>query len=197
MDPDPYAESRPDAGPGPVSPSRRGVLRTAGIVALSGGAVLTLAACGAEGQAGDPVPTSAAPSGTPSSAAASTSPSASSTPSTSASPSRSPSPSKAPSTRAPSGPSVAIADVPVGGGVVLDDADYVVTQPTRGAFKAFSKICTHAGCPVTKVEDGVIRCPCHGSEFSIEDGSVKQSPARKPLAEARTTVAGAKVYVTG
>jgi Rieske Fe-S protein len=171
----------------PSGPSRRDVLRTAGIVALSGGAVLTLAACGAEGQAGEAVPTSAAPS--------SSAPAASPSPSSAASASGSP--SAAASSQAPSGPSVATSDVPVGGGVVLEDADFVVTQPTKGTYKAFSKICTHAGCPVTKVEDGVIKCPCHGSQFSIEDGSVKNPPASKPLAESTTTVAGAKVYVTG
>jgi Rieske Fe-S protein len=177
----------PAASPNPTR-SRRDVLRTAGIVALSGGAVLTLAACGAEGQAGDPVPTSAAPTSAPSSSAAS--PSASSSPSASASPSRS-------AAKAPSGPSVATADVPVGGGVILDDADYVVTQPSKGTYKAFSKICTHQGCKVGSVADGVIKCPCHGSQFSIEDGSVKRPPANKPLPESETTVAGSKVYVTG
>ena len=168
-----------------IAASRRDVLRTAGLVVVSGGAALTLAACGGEGQAGAPVPTSAAPSSAASSSAAG-SPSASASPSGSAS-----------SAAAPDGPSVATADVPVGGGVILDDADYVVTQPAKGTYKAFSKICTHQGCPVSKVEDGVIKCPCHGSEFSIEDGSVEQPPAGKPLAESATTVVGAKVYVTG
>jgi len=185
------AETPTPPSGGPDQPTRRGVLRTAGIVALSGGAALTLAACGAEGQAGDPVPTSAAPTAAPSSSAAEASPSASSPASASESP------SAAASSKAPSGPSVDTADVPVGGGVVLDDADYVVTQPTKGTYKAFSKICTHAGCPVTKVEDGAISCPCHGSRFSIEDGSVTNPPASKPLAESGTTVAGSKVYVTG
>ena len=169
------------------APSRRDVLRTAGLVTLSGGAVLTLAACGAEGQAGDPVPTSAAPS----SSAAEASPSASSTSSAAEAPS-----SSSPKPKAPSGPSVATADVPVGGGVILDDADYVITQPSKGTYKAFSKICTHQGCKVGSVEDGVIKCPCHRSEFSIEDGSVKQPPATKPLPESKTTVSGSKVYVT-
>ena len=173
----------------PSGRSRRDLLRTAGIVALSGGAVLTLAACGAEGQAGDAVPTSAAPS----SSAAAASPSASS----SASASESPSEAASSQAQAPRGPSVDTSDVPVGGGVVLDDADFVVTQPEKGTYKAFSKICTHAGCPVTKVEDGVIKCPCHGSAFSIEDGSITNPPASKPLAESATTVAGSKVYVTG
>ena len=165
--------------------SRRDVLRTAGLVAFSGGAVLTLAACGAEGQAGNPVPTSAAPS----SASASV-PSA--TPSASESASAKPEPKP----KAPSGPSVATADVPVGGGVILGDADYVVTQPTKGTYKAFSKICTHQGCKVGSVAGGLIKCPCHGSEFSIEDGSVQHPPATKPLPESKTTIAGSKVYVT-
>jgi len=90
---------------------------------------------------------------------------------------------------------VATSEVPVGGGVVLKDADYVVTQPTEGEFKAFSKTCTHKGCPVAKVADGEIQCPCHGSRFSIKDGSVTNPPANKPLAEKGTTVSGSKVYV--
>ena len=178
------------------SRSRRDVLRTAGLVTLSGGAVLTLAACGAEGQAGDPVPASAAPA--TSSAASSTA-----APSTSASASASTPPSATSTTasktpvKTPDGPSVATADVPVGGGVVLDDADFVVTQPTKGTFKAFSKICTHAGCKVAEVEAEGIHCRCHGSVFSISDGSVVNPPARRPLPESATTVSGARVYVTG
>jgi Rieske Fe-S protein len=177
---------RPDPGPARPGPSRRDVLRTAGLVAFSGGTVLTLAACGAEGQAAAPVPTSAAP---PASSAAS-SPPASSAPA-------SPSGSASAKAAAPSGPSVATSEVPVGGGVILDNADFVVTQPTKGSYKAFSKICTHQGCKVAKVADGTIQCPCHGSAFSIKDGSVVNPPASKPLAESATKVTGGKVYVTG
>ena len=177
---------RSDPGPARPGPSRRDVLRTAGLVAFSGGAVLTLAACGAEGEAAPPVPTSAAPP--PSSAASA--PAASSAP---ASPSRAAS-SKA---AAPSAPSVPTSEVPVGGGVILDDADFVVTQPAKGDYKAFSKICTHQGCPVAEVANGKISCKSHGSAFSIEDGSVVNPPATKPLAESATKVTGGKVYVTG
>jgi Rieske Fe-S protein len=87
--------------------------------------------------------------------------------------------------------------VPVGGGVILENADYVVTQPSKGSYKAFSKICTHQGCPVAAVENGVIHCNCHGSEYSIKDGSVTNPPATKGLAEAKTKVFENKVYVTG
>lgn len=73
------------------------------------------------------------------------------------------------------------ADVPVGGGVIVDKT--VVTQPAAGEFKAFSAVCTHQGCTVANVNDGTINCGCHGSKFSIEDGSVKNGPANKPLEE--------------
>ena len=65
-------------------------------------------------------------------------------------------------------------EVPVGGGrvVVLADSKVVVTQPTAVDFKAFSAICTHAGCTVGGVSDGLITCPCHGSTYDAATGEV-------------------------
>lgn len=74
-------------------------------------------------------------------------------------------------------------DIPVGGGKVFEDTKVVVTQPTKGDFKAFTAVCTHKGCTVGDVQNGVIECPCHGSEFSAADGSVKQGPATTKLPE--------------
>ncbi len=88
---------------------------------------------------------------------------------------------------------VATADVPVGGGVVLKDEELVVTQPADGEFKAFSAICTHQSCLVTSVSDNAIICPCHGSSFSAEDGSVQGGPATAALAEVAVTVDGGQV----
>jgi Rieske Fe-S protein len=68
-----------------------------------------------------------------------------------------------------------VADVEVGGGIVNAAAGVVVTQPTEGEFLGFSAICTHQGCTVGTVRNGTINCPCHGSRYSIEDGSVVQS----------------------
>ncbi|MFB7998228.1 Rieske (2Fe-2S) protein [Streptomyces sp. NPDC056002] len=82
------------------------------------------------------------------------------------------------------------ADIPVGGGKIFGDAGVVVTQPKKGEFKAFTNICTHKQCPVTAIEGGTINCPCHGSKFSIEDGSVKHPPAAQPLAAKEITVSG-------
>jgi len=162
--------------------TRRTVLRTAGLLALASTGAAALASC-SEAETGSP----------PATPAAATSPPASPSPIADAT---SPKPS-ASNAKAPDGPSVATSEVPVGGGVILNDADYVVTQPSKGKYKAFSKICTHQGCPVSAVENGVIHCNCHGSEYSITDGSVRNPPATKPLAESKTTVFEGAVYVTG
>ncbi|MFC9946894.1 Rieske (2Fe-2S) protein [Streptomyces pratensis] len=82
------------------------------------------------------------------------------------------------------------ADVPVGGGTIFKDRKIVVTQPAAGEFKAFSAVCTHAGCIVSTVADGTIDCACHGSRFSIKDGAVENGPATRPLPAERITVEG-------
>ncbi len=82
------------------------------------------------------------------------------------------------------------ADIPVGGGKVFADQKIVVTQPEAGAFKAFSAVCTHQGCTVSKVADGTIDCPCHMSRFSVTDAAVEGGPATRPLEEKKITVEG-------
>jgi Rieske Fe-S protein len=67
---------------------------------------------------------------------------------------------------------IATADVAVGGGVILEDDGIVITQPAQGEWRGFSSVCTHQGCTVASVAEGTINCNCHGSQFSIEDGSV-------------------------
>lgn len=81
-------------------------------------------------------------------------------------------------------------DVPVGGGMVFTAAKVVVTQPSKGQYKAFSAVCTHVGCLCNQVADGTINCPCHGSKFKITDGSVVTGPAPAPLAAKTVTVSG-------
>jgi Rieske Fe-S protein len=100
-----------------------------------------------------------------------------------------------PSSDAPSGsgPLGAAADVPVGGGAVFADQKVVVTQPTEGDFKGFSAVCTHQGCVVSNVDGGTINCLCHGSKFSIEDGSVENGPATRALGEVPVAVKGGQV----
>ncbi len=108
------------------------------------------------------------------------------------SPSPDPTTSRAPSE--PSSPSVdafaRTSDIKVGGGTIYPDDKVVITQPVAGEFRCFSAVCTHQGCIVSSVADGGIHCECHGSAFSIEDGSVVNGPATKPLIEEQIQVQG-------
>ncbi|MEO3935472.1 Rieske (2Fe-2S) protein [Dermatophilaceae bacterium Soc4.6] len=102
--------------------------------------------------------------------------------------------SGAPAGGAATGTTVPVADIPVGGGKIVGDV--VVTQPTKDSFKAFSVVCTHQGCPVSKIEGGQIECTCHGSMFDIATGAPSQGPARQPLAPRTATVKGTDVVVS-
>ncbi len=86
-------------------------------------------------------------------------------------------------------------DVPVGGCFVVSASQVVVTQPTAGDFKAFSAVCTHQGCLVKTSSEGDIPCPCHGSKFSLEDGSVLSGPAGAPLPPVEIAVDGDSITV--
>jgi Rieske Fe-S protein len=91
-------------------------------------------------------------------------------------------------------PSLAlISDVPAGGGKILADKKIVITQPRGGSFEAFSAVCTHLGCTVSSVSGGTINCPCHGSKFSISNGSVVAGPAPSALAPVSIKVQGTSI----
>ncbi len=85
------------------------------------------------------------------------------------------------------------ADIPVGGGKILGDKKIVITQPKAGSFDAFTAVCTHAGCTVGTVAGGTINCLCHGSKFSIANGSVVSGPATSPLAPVNIKVQGTSI----
>ena len=87
-------------------------------------------------------------------------------------------------------------EIPVGGGKAYTAAKVVVTQPTKGEYKAFSAVCTHVGCICNQVADGTINCPCHGSKFKITDGSVVTGPATAPLAAKTVTVSAGKLLLS-
>ncbi|MER6984225.1 Rieske (2Fe-2S) protein [Streptomyces carpinensis] len=85
------------------------------------------------------------------------------------------------------------ADIPEGGGKIFAKEGVVVTQPVKGQFKAFSSKCTHQGCAVSGIAGGVISCPCHHSEFSTADGSVRKGPATQPLPARNISVSGDEI----
>ena len=84
-------------------------------------------------------------------------------------------------------------DIPVGGGKILTDRKIVITEPQSGTFKAFTAVCTHQGCIVDTVSGGTINCPCHGSKFSVANGSVVAGPAPSPLAPVSIEVQGTSI----
>src|SRR5262249_52383715 len=54
----------------------------------------------------------------------------------------------------------------------------------NGAFVAYSKICTHLGCPTSlyEHETGKILCPCHQSQFEVtRDAKPVFGPATRSL----------------
>jgi Rieske Fe-S protein len=152
----------------PTGLSRRTALR---VVAVTGAGAAVLVACGGGGDTGagatsDASDSSAGGSGTS---------------------------GAEPTGQGSGGALVATADVPVGGGVILEAEKVVVTQPTEGTFRAFSAVCTHQACTVASVRDGLISCPCHGSTYDVTDGSVQNGPATRPLKEIAVTVEGDQV----
>jgi Rieske Fe-S protein len=95
-----------------------------------------------------------------------------------------------------SGPIGKKSEVPVGSGKIFAAEKVVLTQPTAGDFKAFSAVCTHQGCVVAKIVAKDIECTCHGSKFSIEDGSVVTGPATKALEPLKVTASGDELSVS-
>jgi ubiquinol-cytochrome c reductase iron-sulfur subunit len=73
----------------------------------------------------------------------------------------------------------------------LQQSGDIVTEPGRetwgpNGFLAFSKVCTHAGCPVGLYEELTqqLLCPCHQSMFDVRAGAQPIfGPAPRPLAQ--------------
>ena len=86
-------------------------------------------------------------------------------------------------------------DVPVGGGTVFESLEVVVTQPTPGRFVGLTAVCTHTGCIVDKVVDGLIECPCHGSRYRL-DGTVAGGPAPRALPARPVTVVDGSIVLS-
>jgi Rieske Fe-S protein len=74
-------------------------------------------------------------------------------------------------------------EVAKGEATLYQDQNVVVSRAEDGTLKAFSTICTHAGCPINKLQGTTLICPCHGSEFDAMTGKVVQAPATEPLTE--------------
>lgn len=79
--------------------------------------------------------------------------------------------------------------------VRLDPRDLKEAEDRKGwsydGIVAYSKICTHVGCPVALYEQQThhLLCPCHQSTFDVADGAkVVFGPAKRPLPQLPITV---------
>jgi ubiquinol-cytochrome c reductase iron-sulfur subunit len=76
------------------------------------------------------------------------------------------------------------------------DPDELHVSPSRKSWNydgivAYSKICTHVGCPVALYEHQThhLLCPCHQSQFDItHEAKVIFGPAKRPLPQLPITV---------
>lgn len=74
-------------------------------------------------------------------------------------------------------------EVAKGATKLFPDGNVVVSRAEDGSLKAFSTVCTHAGCPIKKLAGTKLVCDCHGSEFDARTGEVLHAPATVPLVE--------------
>ena len=91
---------------------------------------------------------------------------------------------------------IPLSNIPVGGGLIDANDKVVLTQATSGQYKAFSAVCQHQGCIVGTIEGKNIVCPCHGSAYSIVDGSVVNGPTTKPLIPKSASVDGTDLVIS-
>lgn len=89
------------------------------------------------------------------------------------------------------------ADVPIGQAVGFEDPNAGpawLVHERDGGFKAFSAICTHAGCTVQyDGSQGAFICPCHGGAYAATSGAVIAGPPPAPLSPLRVKVVNGDV----
>lgn len=71
----------------------------------------------------------------------------------------------------------------------------IITVRKGDKIKILSSTCTHLGCRITKHQNGMLVCPCHGSRFSSSTGNVLEGPAEKNLKELEFTQSGNQIIV--
>ena len=80
--------------------------------------------------------------------------------------------------------------------VRVGDENIVVARTETGLY-ALDDCCSHDACPLSDgvVEDDVLICPCHGSEFDLRTGEALSLPATEPVRTFALAVADGLVYV--
>lgn len=97
---------------------------------------------------------------------------------------------------------VAINEIPVGATQTFAYPDAhdpcVLVRTGEDTFVAYSQKCTHLSCAVLpRVDEGVIRCPCHEGYFDLVSGRPIAGPPRRPLSRVRLEMRGNQIFATG
>jgi nitrite reductase/ring-hydroxylating ferredoxin subunit len=71
---------------------------------------------------------------------------------------------------------------------VLDNK--VAVANVGGTFYAFDDTCTHEGCSLAEgeLEETILTCRCHGSQFDVSTGALLRGPAQEPVKSHDTRV---------
>lgn len=97
--------------------------------------------------------------------------------------------------RTPLGSSSEIADGEVKQFVA--NGQKIAVANVAGVFYAFSDVCTHKACPLSKgsLEGSTVTCPCHGSQFDVSTGAVLRGPAEEPVSTYAVVLEGDHLVV--
>ena len=94
----------------------------------------------------------------------------------------------------------ALSDVPEGGMLRVSAKGYPVLLTREGGnVFAIAAVCAHQGGPLNKgtLENGVVTCPWHGSQFCVRDGSIVHGPTAYPQPAFNVRVVADRVVLTG
>ncbi|MGP9649033.1 ubiquinol-cytochrome c reductase iron-sulfur subunit [Glutamicibacter sp. 287] len=88
------------------------------------------------------------------------------------------------------------AEVIVRGPASGKDLGVLLYRADASTVLAYSNICTHQGCAVgTDTDEANFYCPCHGSRYAYQDGTVLGGPAPRPLVRYAAAIEGENILV--
>ncbi len=95
-----------------------------------------------------------------------------------------------------------IEDVPVGDARTFayptEHDPCILVRTAEQRVLAYSQKCTHLSCAVVpRVQEGVLRCPCHEGVFDLESGEPIAGPPRRALPRVRLEVRDGLIFAAG
>ena len=80
---------------------------------------------------------------------------------------------------------------------VLDNK--IAVANVGGTFYAFDDTCTHEGCSLAEgdLEETILTCSCHGSQFDVTSGALVRGPAQEPVKSHDTRVEDGTLEIEG